>query len=317
MLVWVVRIIVLISALTTEVSALAEPSVVIRPITQLMQSRSIFLSDVAEFVDVPADLANSLSRIKLADAPKPGERLEFTGSALSSIFRAHRAWTAENRPNFRIPSQVVIENVSDKVNESQVRLEIGEKWQNQCQCRVEISELVMPILEPWQAGTQWRLQIPNEAAKGSFTLALELTSAKGSKKTLWVRGKAGLFRQVAVATRQIYFGERVQKGDFTMMERDVTFARDASASENEIVGRRAKQVIAAQDILFKGMLEREKALSRGDAVKVAMSENEWEVSVTGIAEQDGFVGDTVKVRNPKTQQLIVATVVGRGEARAQ
>jgi flagellar basal body P-ring formation protein FlgA len=97
----------------------------------------------------------------------------------------------------------------------------------------------------------------------------------------------------------------------------VTFARDSTAFDGEIVGRKARQAIAAQDILYAGMLEKEKALKRGDPVKVALGEGEWEVILMGVAEQDGFIGDTVKVRNPRSQQVIVATVTARGEVRAQ
>lgn len=305
-----------LSILSIGFVAQAEPTIVVRPHTQLSQSKTILLQDVAEFFDVDSKVSDVLGRIQLADGMMGGGRLEFSGATISELLRSHKIWHSQPRPSFTIPSKVVVENVGDKITEARVRMELTTRWQSQCGCRIELSELVMPRIEPWVAGTEWELRMPSQPERGSFTLAIELKN-NGARKTLWLRGRAAHYKVAAVAKRQIQIGERLQPEDFRMTEREITFARDAVAEAEDCVGRRARIGIAANEILFAGALEREKALRRGDLVRLALSESGWEVVLTGVAEQDGFVGDSVKIRNAKSNQIVVATVVGRGEVRAE
>ncbi|MGE3385756.1 MAG: flagellar basal body P-ring formation chaperone FlgA, partial [Bdellovibrionales bacterium] len=261
-------------------------------------------------------VSSILGGIRLADGLANGERLEFSGSTISQLLRNHKLWQANVKPTFTIPSRVVVENVGDKISEARVRMELISRWQSQCACRIELSELSMPKVEPWVAGTEWQLRMPAQPARGTFTVAIEMRNASGLR-TVWLRGRATHYKLSPVAKRQINIGDRIQPEDYSLSEREITFARDAVPDAIDLIGRRARMGIAANDILFAGMLERERALKRGDQVKLALGEGDWEVAMTGIAEQDGFIGDTVKIRNPKSNQVVVATVIGRGEVRAE
>lgn len=307
-----------LSILIFSFVALAEPAIVVRPLTQVAQSKSITMSDVAEFHDISEATAAEVGQMKLAEGPKAGEHIEFSGSSISTLLRDHKVWRATGKPTFTIPSRVVIENIGSQPTEAQVRMELIQKWQTQCDCRVELTEISMPKVDKWQDGMNWRIRFPSEAARGSFTVALELRNREDvTIQTLWVRGQANHFRSVPVAKRQLNIGERVQPDDYQFTDREITFARDAVPDPQEIVGRRLRQSVAANGILFAGLLERERALRRGDQVKLSIGEDDWEIAMVGVAEQDGFVGDMVKVRNSRSNQMITAVVTGRGEVKVQ
>ena len=305
-----------LAILAAGLTAKAEPAIVVRPHTQMSQAKTILLQDVAEFFDVDSKVSAVLGTIRLSDGVAAGGRLEFSGTTISELLRNHKLWQSNVRPAFTIPSRVIVENVGDKISELRVRTELTNRWQNQCACRVELSELMMPKVEPWIAGTEWELRMPSQPERGSFTLAIELKNA-GQRRTLWLRGRATHYKVAPVAKRQINIGDRIQPEDYRMTEREVTFARDAVPDGSDLAGRRARISINANEILFAGSLEREKALRRGDQVKLALSESGWEVILMGVAEQDGFIGDSVKIRNVKSNQVVVATVVARGEVRAE
>lgn len=298
--------------------AKAEPAVVVRPHTHLSQTKVVRLQSIAEFFEVDQATARALGDVKLANGPLEGERMEFSGAQISSILRAQKSWAKlDPKPAITIPSRVVVENIGDQVTEAQVRMELTNRWQSQCACRVQIDSLVMPKIHNWKAKSQWQLKPRSDLTRGSFNVPLEITSATGETQTLWVKGQVSYFKTVPVARRQLNFGERVQPDDVLFTERDVTFARDAVPGENEVVGRKIRMAVAANDIIFAGGLEKEKALKRGDIVRMMVSEDGWEVMLTGIAEHDAFVGDSVKVRNTKSNQVVVATVVGRGEVKIE
>lgn len=306
-----------IAILMAAMTAKAEPTIVVRPNTQLSEVKPILLLDVAEFSGLDAATVTEVGQMKLAEGPKVGEHIEFSGAAISMLLRSHKIWQTTTRPVFTIPSRVVVENLGAQLTEAQVRMEIIQRWQTQCACRIELSELSLPRLKLTD-GMAWQLRFPSEPARGSFNIALELKNAKDDPaQTLWIRGRANHFRNVPVAKRQLALGERVQPEDFQFVDREVTFARDAVPAEQEIVGRKLRQSVAANDILFSGLLERERALRRGDQVKMSIGEEEWEVALVGVAEQDGFIGDMVKVRNSRSNQLVTAVVTGRGEVKVQ
>jgi flagellar basal body P-ring formation protein FlgA len=294
------------------------PAIVVRPHTHLAQAKPVLFQDIAEFFSVDAKAAGELNQVKLADGPKEGERLEFNGGAISALLRSQKAWRKMAvKPAVTIPSKVTVENIGDRATEPQVRMELISQWQDQCSCRAQIDTLMMPALGEWAPGTKWRLRLHGDRARGNFNVPLEIIPAAGPVKTLWVRGQVSYYRKAPVARRQLQFGERVQPGDVQYAERDITFARDSIPGENEVIGRKVRQAVAANEILFNGLLENDKALKRGDQVRMAVGRPGWEVVMVGVAEQDGFVGDLVKVRNQKSNQIVQATVVGRGEVSVE
>jgi flagella basal body P-ring formation protein FlgA len=52
-------------------------------------------------------------------------------------------------------------------------------------------------------------------------------------------------------------------------------------------------------------------------VKVITGDKDWNISMSAKTEQDGFIGDTVSVRNLQTNKLISGRVIGRGEVEVQ
>lgn len=307
-----------LAVLIASLAANAESTIIVRPLTQLTQTKAIFLSDVADFHGVEKSLITQLGSIKLAEGPQAGDKIEFSGSAISAALRAHRAWSSMTiRPNVVIPSKIYVENLGEQISEAALRMEIIERWQGQCACRIELSELSLPKMPRLKVATKWRIRFPAMPAKGSFNLALELIDGDSNAQTLWLRGRVAHFKSAPVTTRQMQFGERVQPSDYSIQERDVTFARDSIPDENQLVGRKIRQAVPANEILFVGNLELEKALRRGDQVKMSVGEESWEVVLMGVAEQDGVIGDTVKIRNPQSNQIVSAVVTGRGEVKIQ
>lgn len=306
-----------LAILCLSAEAMAEPTVVVRPHTEISQTRPVLLSDVADLSEVDGVLAKKLGALKLAEGPKLGEKIEFTGAGLSSILRSVASiQTSKVKPTFTIPSKVTVQNVGNQATEAQIRLELARKWELACGCRVQLDELIMPKIATWVSGSEWQLNIRNEMARGTFNVPLEIRH-EDQVKIYWIRGRVSYFKNVPVAKRGLSAGDRIQPNDFEFSERDVTFARDSVMKKEEMIGRRLKQSVAAEDIIFSGHVEREKALKRGDQVKIALGESDWEVSILGVVEQDGNVGDTVKVRNVKSNQVVIATVVGPGEVRVQ
>lgn len=85
------------------------------------------------------------------------------------------------------------------------------------------------------------------------------------------------------------------------------------APATPLQGMRARKALRAGDVLCVEDMEPKPPVSRGERVIVHSSAGLVTVVVSGIAEQDGNIGDRLQVRNPESGELYVASVAAEGE----
>lgn len=300
--------------------AWAQPKVEVRSHTVIGQKTDLTVGDVAEFSDVEEDLQSTLSQVRLGDAPQHGERRVFTNSVLSSLLRKHMSDSHQSeRIQLTIPRRIVVESQGPELPEEEVRSQLLEHWQELCglDCEVQLERLRMPRISQAAQLTQWKLGLKRELPRGPFSIPVELKFANGHHAAVWVQGQVEFLRPVPVASRALMVGERVQPNDFIYELRPVTQALDGVPQQDDLIGKRIRQAIRAQGVIWTNSLERERALRRGDLVRVHVRTDLWQVTTHGVAEQDAFIGDVVNVRNPKSNQLISGQVVDSGEVIAR
>ncbi|MBX7230448.1 MAG: flagellar basal body P-ring formation chaperone FlgA [Bdellovibrionales bacterium] len=308
-------LLVLMIAVTTN----ASPQVRVRSHTELNTVQNIVLGDVADFVDLNKSIVDVLSKYILFSKPiQIGEKVEFSGETISTLMRSHSSWLQlKEKPQILIPHQVIIENVGFKMTAIKVKNKIQEHWQALCQCRVQVEDLVLPFIPTWKALSRWDLQMGSEIIRGSFTLPVVIYNSENQEQKLWIRGRMSLFQKVPVTKRSLNYGERIETSDIRMEEREITFSRDSCPEEKSLIGKKVKRPLALNEIVFNSALEKEKALNKGQEVKIFIQEQGWEVGLQGVAEQDAYIGDTIKVLNSKSKQSILVRVIGRGEVQIQ
>lgn len=85
------------------------------------------------------------------------------------------------------------------------------------------------------------------------------------------------------------------------------------APSTTLQGMRARKALRLGDVLCAEDIEPKPPVSRGERVIVHSSAGLVTVVVSGIAEQDGNIGDRLQVRNPENGELYVASVAAEGE----
>jgi flagella basal body P-ring formation protein FlgA len=68
---------------------------------------------------------------------------------------------------------------------------------------------------------------------------------------------------------------------------------------------------------LRSALEREDIVRIGDPVQLMINGEGFSVSVKGIAQGRGAIGDTVTVKNQRSEKLVSGVVVSRGVVHAQ
>jgi len=272
----------------------------------------VILGDIVETMDLDPRLRDRLMKLPLATAPNPGEKIEFTSAAISGLLRPVLNYL-QGIPKLKIPNHVVIERSSHVWEQAVIEKELLNFWQPMCKdCQLEIDRISLP------AGKfeNWKMTPKRDLPRGAFSVPVEIANA-GQTAMLWIQGNLLIRKSVPVAKRAIFFGERISAADFDWTFRDVTLSQDGVPVLEEIANHRIKSSLRANDILFDGMLEREKAVKRGEVARVISSQGAWAVEVNAIAQQDADIGDTIKLITTRTNKNLTGTVVAKGEVEIQ
>jgi flagella basal body P-ring formation protein FlgA len=253
--------------------------------------------------------------VVLGSAPALGEQRVFTSKAIAQVVRTVPEL---KQMNLVIPNQVVVENRGYELSEEAVSNDLTARFKSMCaDCEVTLRSLQLPILPPELKNRPWAIESDTRLPKGNFTNKLLVTKADGQKGIFWLTGQVVIRKLVPVAARSLTFGQRIDEDDFRWEWRDVTLATDGIPEEKGLMGQKMRLPIAAGEIIFSGQIEREKAVHRGEVVQVSTGETQWQVTLDAVTEQDGYVGDTVNVRNRQTNKVLSAQVVGRGQVAIQ
>ena len=260
--------------------------------------------------------------VRLADTPNPGESRSFTAMGLEQIFHPYVLAIEEktgDKVSLRVPARITVVRKSFRLKPEEVEAAIKTQLKTFCvDCEFEITGLSVPLVPTTvSAGSTWKVRMNPEMPKGSFSVPLEVINEDASKRTYWISGTLAVRRTVPVTSRSVMMGEHLQSEDFTMQSRDITFSSDTPATEADITASVTSRQIAAGQILWRSGLRRELALKMGDGVKVVTGNDAWQISVDGISQSNAYVGDTVRVKIPRTQKILSGLLRDKGVVEVQ
>ncbi len=308
------KILAMIFTFILCVQAGAEAMLRVRPHIIAAPGSVVKLSQLIDSQGLSNEMKAKLEAVSISVAPAYGEKQEIANAAITSILRPliqEERDRTQSKLHLVIPKMVVIDTTKRELDAEMVRGEILTTWQPLCpDCQLEVEALSLPRIEGIH---DWTLHLKAELPRGSFSIPVDLVRQDGSMTSAWVSGRLVTKRKVPVAKRMINMNERVTAQDFTWEFRDTSFSVDGVPTSDEFVGKRMKQGLRANEVLWAGMLVREVAVRRGDLVQLKSSEGAWEVTVAAVAQQDAFVGDVIGLKNPKTNTIFMGHVVGQGE----
>jgi flagella basal body P-ring formation protein FlgA len=175
----------------------------------------------------------------------------------------------------------------------------------------------MPILQGLPPSTRWDLQFATPLQHGTINANLVVRAPNQSPRAHWISIQVARFQKVPVAVRVIPMGESFQKNDIRYEWRDLTHATQSIPDEEELVGSLAKMGVPLNAVIFRNYLARVQAVNRGEMVKVVSGGEQWNVSLSAVAQQSGYVGDVIKLSNSNSQRVISGQVIARGVVRVE
>ncbi len=290
-----------------------QTAVRVKSYLKIDSTESIRLSQLIEMKSVNLTVYDQLDKISLGSAPALGEQRIYSSKMIAQALRS----TPElARHKFIIPNEVKVENRGYELNEEAVETDLLNSFKEQCtDCDLSLKRIALPILPVELKNKPWRVEADSRLPKGQFTNKLFVKKDSGEEVLFWVSGQLEIKKLVPVLNRSLHMGQRISSEDFRWEWRDVTLATDGFPQEKSIEGQKMRLTANAGDILFFQMMAREKAVARGEVVRAHVGAGEWQVSLEAVTEQDGYVGDTVNLRNRSTNKMISGEVIARGEVQ--
>ena len=156
---------------------------------------------------------------------------------------------------------------------------------------------------------------PKESGFGAKQLSVKVMCPTGSRWTIYVPVSLSIYGDVAISTRNLQRGEKIQHGDFVMKRTNTSsigqnFMDDAQSVIGMVVHRpiRSGSVIKAQDI------KEPIIVAKGETITLLANQGALQVSSEGVALSNGKMGEQIRVQNAHSRRIIDARVVGAGRA---
>ncbi|AFY00222.1 flagellar basal body P-ring formation chaperone FlgA [Bdellovibrio bacteriovorus] len=302
-------------AFLVSLQAFARPEISIPSSVEISQRELLRLGDIATVTGGTEELVNALDAVVLREDCRElllsqhlnsSEILVKMRAALNSQENLRRL-----NPQFKVPSQVQVTFAATPVSRQEVERKVHNILKarcNECEYQISIQSTPRP------ASKLWDLDFTQLSAKGGFLLPLRDGDQRQIK---WISGTIRVSKLTPVTTRLILQGERVQADDLRMSMTDVTFAKDGSLRMEDIQGQMAARSLPVGSTVWASDLKREPAAKKGQIVKALLGDDSFEISVNMMAEDSGFVGDLIKVKNLETQKVLSGLVTEKGVVKLQ
>lgn len=310
--------------LIMSISAFAEiksprPEISVQGYNEVNADRPVLMRDLAiiSFAE-PVQIQKVMS-LQVIDMVGDGEKIELKSADLIKTIKQkinNEADVSELKWTYFIPEKVIVQGrknfISDLGVQSEILLSLQKKYQNS---QVTIRDLKVPRIREKQQFESCQVEA-DQVRAGSFLIPVNCQFPI-DKKTYWVTGVAKISKVGPIAARQINPGEKISAQDVRMESIDLTFAKDSVPTLEEIQNQIAGRSILVNQPIFKGDLKKEVAITRGQIIRAISGNESFEVSSQMQAEEQGYIGDLIRIKNTETQKILSGQIIEKGVVRVE
>jgi len=151
---------------------------------------------------------------------------------------------------------------------------------------------------------------PQAYSPGWVTLQVKVSFGSGEYVIAPVSLSVRRFEEVLVCKSQVHQGSLLSADDFVLQREEITGdSREVLTSIQDISGKVAKTAIAANQIVYATMLNKQKLIKRNNMVTVIFDDPQMSVTMRALALQEGSEGDIIQVKNIDSRRIFDAQVV--------
>ena len=150
--------------------------------------------------------------------------------------------------------------------------------------------------------------------KGRILVPFDVIGDGKNLASFWVTAEIRVQAAVITAAKRIPYGKTISQGDIATVETEIedlngAFFRNAG----EVVGKMSKRSFSPGDPLTPEFFKKPFLVNSGDTVHLRLERNGLIFTSLARAEQDGRLGQVIRVRNLEFSSVLKAKVTGRAQ----
>jgi flagella basal body P-ring formation protein FlgA len=296
----------------------ADLSLILRE-TAVVSGPEIRLGDLADLPAAVDGKSAGLAGLSIGPSPMPGETRIVTRTEVGRILEAAD-----------LPGVAVAGAPSVRISRSSRSLTQGEvaqalkshiasvtAWEPD---EIDIRSMrnLKDVLVP-EGNTALRfiLKSPPSSFR-NMLLPLEVSVDGRSARTVWIKADVRINATVMQAARMLPFGTALTGDDIRPVRIEITDPRAACVRKAEAAtGKVLRRSIKTGELITEDALSDPPVVRSGDTVRLRLEQQNIRLVILARAEQDGRMGQSIRVRNLEFARVMKALVVGPGEVLIQ
>jgi flagella basal body P-ring formation protein FlgA len=297
-----------------------EISILSNPTTTVTAGQPVRLSDLGGASFVSNEVQKKAQNLIIIESIGDGEEKLYTNVQMVRLLKekiAAQSDLASLNWTYFVPERIRVIGKTNSISENRLSNEILSLLQDKCAaCSFRLQDLKVPQIKETSSLTGYELETSSLKTAGGFLLPLRVSFADGAK-TYYVTGQVVVKAKALVTARSVNMGEKISMKDVRTEEVDLTYSNDAFATSEDLAGMTAARMLQMGRPIYKSDLKKEVVVLRGQVIRAISGNEAFEVSAQAVAEENGAVGDSIKLKNTETQKQMSGQVVDRGVVRIQ
>ncbi len=266
------------------------------------------LGDIFTGLDTQADTP-------IAKAPKPGRRVVLDARWLAALARKYGVnW----QPASRLVSTTLGRAVT-RITTEDLRAEIDAFMQGQsgADIGVRLDRKTAQIAVPAEYGRHIRLDLRRyNPASGRFVVTATINRPDGSAfVTKTLSGTVSEMVSVPVPVRSLHPGDIIGAEDLIWQRVPVARIEKTSLRRQEdLIGKAVRRSLRAKDPIRFTDIESVKTVLKNKSITMQVVSGAMTLTARGRALEDGAVGETIRILNSQTNQIVFGTINDDGTA---
>jgi len=279
---------------------------------------NVELGAIADIVTTNIDDDKALRALNLGEGPKAGKVVEWTAAEISKRLRPFNR--VLQGVQLKLPDRIIIRRAVDFITRDALRSQIEEM--------LKLRTLPDPSWEAKLTDIQLQTAGLNIPPDGSVQVVPPLTRPKGAAsfevviskhgqviKRHWINAKVAYFAPVAKTLRRIEANSHLSDADVKWQKEDVTFLNEIPAQVADLPTATTRHSLQPGVLVTRSHLARETAVKFGQEIEVVAGGDAFSVSTKGFSQQNGYIGDIVKVKSQNTNKILSGVITARGVVR--
>lgn len=266
--------------------------------------KQVVLGDVAEFSDPAAE--QHLSTLVITTAPLPGKSRSI--SQADVLLRLRRALKDKRRFLLSGAPVTIVHSVSQKLTKTHL-----EDWLFR-----ELGRTVSLLHAPKELDLpRGRLTMKLASVpKGLPSTVALIVSVDGERQRVVTVGIGPHRSDVLVMTRAVRRGEPITLADVEAKKVEGLIPRGVLSDLSLLIGKKTNRSLEAGEMLYANIVVSIPVIRRGDALKLISHRGSVNVEGSGLALNEGGIGDIIGVRVAWSRKALDARVISAGVVQA-